>query len=434
MENKRPEWSSYISFIIAAVGSAVGLGNIWRFPYIMGKCGGAIFLLVYLLLIAFICVIPLAVELAMGKYYKGDPITIFDKINPKFKIFGFMCLVTSILIPCFYFVVGGWILNYMWIFLIGSVPTDFAQYFGTLNANPIIPVVLTLVFLLISLAFPFIGLNKGIEKANNLMMPVFVVMLIFLAGYAITLPGAKEGLTFMFKPDFSKFNSEMILLALGQALFTLSIGIGIMMTYGSYLKKDVNIIKSSYTLIFFDTLVAVLAGIMIFPIVFTNGIEPTAGATLVFISLPQIFTTLPFTRILAFVFFTLLFFAAVTSGISLLEGSLACYSDYFKIKREKAAILLFFIISVIAIPASLSFGALSDYKMLDRTFFDFLDFVTSNVLMPLCTLIICVVAGWCVPHIKQEAFGTSFYSKVLSFILKYILPIVLLLVLILGLK
>ena len=434
MENKRPEWSSYISFIIAAVGSAVGLGNIWRFPYIMGKCGGALFLLIYLLLIALICVIPLSVELAVGKLYKGDPISIYNKINPKFKVFGYLCLITSILIPCFYFVVGGWILNYMWIFLVNDIPNDFAQYFGILNSNPIIPIVLTLVFLLISLIFPFIGLNKGVEKANNIMMPIFVVMLIALAVYSLTLPGAKEGLTFMFKPDFSKFNSEMILLALGQALFTLSIGIGIMMTYGSYLKRDVNILKSSYTLIFFDTLVAVLAGIMIFPIVFTNGIEPTAGATLVFISLPQIFTTLPFSRVLAFLFFTLLFFAAVTSGISLLEASLSCYSEYFKMKRRNAAILLFFLVSAIAIPASLSFGVIADFKILDKTFFDFLDYITSNVLMPLCTIIICIIVGWYIPNITKEAFGEGLFARVLSFLLKFILPPILLMVLMLGLR
>ncbi len=433
MDNKRPEWSSYICFIIAAVGSAVGLGNIWRFPYIMGKCGGALFLLIYLLLIAFICVIPLSIELAVGKFYKGDPITIYEKINPRFRIFGYLCLVTSILIPCFYFVVGGWILNYIWISLVNDVPADFAQYFTQLNSNPFVPAALTIVFLLVSLIFPFIGVNKGIEKANNIMMPVFVVMLVALAGYALTLPGAKEGLAFMFKPDFSKFNSEMILLALGQALFTLSIGIGIMMTYGSYLKKDVNIIKSSYTLIFFDTLVAVLAGVMIFPIVFTNGIEPTAGATLVFISLPQIFTTLPFGRLFAFVFFTLLFFAAVTSGISMLEASLSCYIEHFKMERKNAAILVFILTSVIAIPASLSFGALADFKILGRTFFDFLDYATSNVLMPFITIVMCIIAGWYAKHIQKEAFGEGLYSKVLTFLLKFVLPPVLLMVLMLGL-
>ncbi|MBR2068151.1 MAG: sodium-dependent transporter [Candidatus Gastranaerophilales bacterium] len=434
MENKRPEWSSYLSFIIASVGSAVGLGNIWRFPYIMGQYGGAVFLITYLLIIALVCVIPLSVELATGKYYKGDPITIYNSINPKFKIFGFFCLITSILIPCFYFVVGGWILNYIWVFLGNNIPNDFSQYFTTLNASPLIPVILTLIYLLFSLLFPYIGLNKGIEKANNFMMPLFGIMLLILAIYALTLPGAKEGIEFMFKPDFSKFSSEMILAALGQALFTLSIGIGIMMTYGSYLKKDTNIIKSSYTLIFFDTIVAILAGVMIFPIVFTNHIEPTAGATLVFISLPQIFTTLPYARILAVLFFVLLFFAAVTSGISLLEGGISCFCDYFKMPRKKASLLLFFLIGIISIPASLSFGVLADFKIMDKTFFDLLDYLTSNILMPICTIAICLIVAWGAKHIQKEAFGEGIFAKLLSFVLKYILPWILICVLVMGLR
>ena len=434
MENKRPQWSSNLSFIIASVGSAVGLGNIWRFPYIMGQYGGAVFLITYLLIIALICVIPLSVEIACGKYYKGDPITIYNSINPKFKIFGFFCLITSILIPCFYFVVGGWILNYMWIFLTNNIPNDFSQYFSTLNSNPYIPAVLTLVYLLFSLLFPYIGLNKGIEKANNFMMPAFGIMLLILAVYALTLDGAQAGLEFMFKPDFSKFSSEMILAALGQALFTLSIGIGIMMTYGSYLKKETTILKSSYTLIFFDTLVAVLAGVMIFPIVFTNNIEPTAGATLVFISMPQIFLTLPFAKIIGFIFFLLLFFAAVTSGISLLEGGISCFCDYFKMTRKKASIILFFIIAAISIPASLSFGILGDFKILGKTFFDLLDYLTSNILMPVCTIAICLIAGWVAKHIQKEAFGEGLYAKILSWVLKYILPWILIFVLVMGLR
>ncbi len=434
MEKTRPQWSSHISFIIASIGSAVGLGNIWRFPYIMGQYGGAIFLITYLLIITLICVIPLSVELACGKYYKGDPITIYNSINPKFKIFGIFCLITSIIIPCFYFVVGGWILNYIWIFLINNVPADFSQYFASLNSNPYIPISLTIVYLLFSLLFPFIGLNKGIEKANNFMMPLFGVMLLALAIYALTLTGAEEGLEFMFKPDFSKFSFEMILAALGQALFTLSIGIGIMMTYGSYLKKETKILKSSYTLIFFDTLVALLAGIMIFPIVFTNHIEPSAGATLVFISLPQIFKTLPMGNIVAFAFFMLLFFAAVTSGISMLEAAISCFCDYFKMGRKKASILLFFLIGIISIPASLSFGILADFKVFDKTLFDLFDYMTSNILMPLCTIAICFIAGWKTKHIQKEAFGESSLANVLSFILKYIIPFVLIFVLIMGLR
>ena len=434
MENNRPQWSSNLSFIIASVGSAVGLGNIWRFPYIMGQYGGAVFLITYLLIIALICVIPLSVEIAVGKYYQGDPITIYNSINPKFKIFGFFCLITSILIPCFYFVVGGWILNYMWIFLTNNIPNNFEQYFSALNSNPYMPIALTIVYLLFSLLFPYIGLNKGIEKANNFMMPAFGIMLLILALYALTLPGAKEGLEFMFKPDFSKFSSEMILAALGQALFTLSIGIGIMMTYGSYLKKETTILKSSYTLIFFDTLVAVMAGIMIFPIVFTNHIAPTAGATLVFISMPQIFLTLPCAKIIGFIFFTLLFFAAVTSGISLLEGGISCFCDYFKMTRKKASTILFFIIGAISIPASLSFGILSDFKIFGKTFFDLLDYLTSNILMPICTIAICLIAGWIAKHIQKEAFGEGIFARLLTWVLKYILPWVLIFVLIMGLR
>jgi len=434
MENKRPEWSSYLSFIIASIGSAVGLGNIWRFPYIMGQYGGAVFLITYLIIIALICVIPLSVELAAGKYYKGDPITIYNKINPKFKIFGIFCLITSILIPCFYFVVGGWIINYIWIFFVNNIPGDFSQYFTELNLSPYIPISLTIVYLLFSLLFPCIGLNKGVEKANNFMMPLFGIMLMVLAIYALTLPGAHEGIEFMFKPDFSKFSSDMILAALGQALFTLSIGIGIMMTYGSYLKKETSIIKSSYTLILFDTIVAVLAGVMIFPIVFTNHITPSAGATLVFISLPQIFTTLPFGRILAFIFFILLFFAAITSGISMLEAALSCFCDYFKMNRKNAAILLFILISLISIPASLSFGLLSDFKIFNKTFFDLLDYLTSNILMPVCTIAICLIAGWKAQHIQKEAFSQGLLANILIFILKYIIPWVLIFVLLMGLR
>ncbi len=433
MENKRAQWTSYASFIIATVGSAVGLGNIWRFPYIMGKNGGAVFLLIYLLIIAFICVIPLSLELAAGKIFKTDTIGVYEKINPKLKWFGFLCILTVVLIPCFYFVVGGWILNYIWIFITNNIPSDFSSYFSNLNMGLWTPVLLTISFLVLTAIFPYKGLNNGIEKANNFMMPIFAIMLFILAGYALTLPGAKEGLIFMFKPDFSSFNKTMIITALGQALFTLSVGMGALITYGSYLKKEVNIKKSAYTLILFDTLVAVLSGIVIFPIVFTNGIEPTAGAKLVFISLPQIFINLPCPMILGTVFFLLLLFAAVTSGISIMETSIASFVDYFKMSRKKATILLSGIVAIFSIPASLSFGLMADIKIFNRTFFDFYDYLTSNILLPFNTLIICIVGGWIAGYIAKEAFGNEGkFAKVLNFFLKFILPFVLLFVLVSG--
>ena len=429
---EKAQWSSHISFIIATVGSAVGLGNIWRFPYIMGKNGGAIFLLTYFLLIAFICIIPLLCELFIGKIYKKDTVSAFAEINPKFKWFGWLCIITVILIPCFYFVVGGWILNYIWIFLTNRIPENFAQYFSSFSSQITVPCFLSVLFLLMIAMFPFRGVNKGIEKANNIMMPLFALMLIIMAVYAVTLPGAKEGLTFMFKPDFSQFNSKMVITALGQALFTLSIGMGAIITYGSYMKQDTNIIKSAYTLIFFDTLIAVIAGIMIFPIVFSFGVTPSAGATLVFISLPEMFAKLPFPAITGLLFFILLFFAAITSGISIMETSVASFINQFKISRQKATVILSIIIGIITIPSTLSFGLLSDFKLGEKNFFDFLDYTTSNILLPFNTLLICLIAGWCIKGLWKNEIGENFFGYSFNILLKFIIPVILIYVILSG--
>lgn len=432
MEKDRQQWSSHISFIIATVGSAVGLGNIWRFPYIMGENGGAIFLLTYLLLIGFLCVIPLCCELLIGKIHRTDTVSAFEKINPKFKWFGWLCILTVLLIPCFYFVVGGWIINYIWIFLSNNIPDNFTNYFSSFSSQSWVPCILTLFFLFLTAFFPYKGVNKGIEKANNIMMPMFVIMLFIMALYAISLPGAKEGLTFMFKPDFSQFDKQMILTALGQALFTLSIGMGAVLTYGSYMREDTNIVKSAYTLIICDTLIAITAGIMIFPIVFSFGVTPSAGATLAFISLPEMFAQLPFPTFFGFIFFVLLFFAAITSGISMLETAIASFINQFKMTREKATIITSSIIAIISIPATLSFSILGDFKLLGKTFFDFLDYATSNILLPFNTLLICLIAGWCIKSLWKDNFGETFFGYAFNILLKFIAPIVLIFVLISG--
>ena len=432
MENNKQRWSSHASFIIATVGSAVGLGNIWRFPYIMGENGGAIFLLTYLLLIAFLCVIPLCCELLIGKNQRTDTVSAFEKINPKFKWFGWLCILTVLLIPCFYFVVGGWIINYIWIFLSNNIPNNFTAYFSAFSSQTWIPCILTLLFLLLTAIFPYKGVNKGIEKANNIMMPMFAIMLFVMALYAITLPGAKEGLTFMFKPDFSQFDKQMILTALGQALFTLSIGMGAVLTYGSYMKDDTNIVKSAYTLIICDTLIAITAGIMIFPIVFSFGVTPSAGATLAFISLPEMFAQLPFPTFFGFIFFALLFFAAITSGISMLETAIASFINQFKMTREKATIIASSIIAIISIPATLSFSILGDFKILNKTIFDFLDYTTSNILLPFNTLLICLIAGWCIKNFWKDNFGETFFGYAFNILLKFIAPVVLIFVLVSG--
>ena len=432
MEKDKPQWSSHASFIIASVGSAVGLGNIWRFPYIMGENGGAIFLITYLLLIAFICIVPLLCELLIGKFYRTDTISAFKNINSKFKWFGWLCLFTVIMIPCFYFVVGGWILNYIWIFLSNNIPSNFQEYFSSYSSEVFMPCLLTILFLIMTAIFPYRGVNQGVEKANNIMMPLFALMLLIMAIFAVTLPGAKEGLEFMFKPDFSEFNKEMILIALGQALFTLSIGMGAIITYGSYMKEDTKVLKSAYTLIFFDTLIAITAGIMIFPIVFSFGVAPTAGPTLVFISLPEMFMQLPCSSLLGLLFFVLLFFAAITSGISMLETAVASFINHLKIERKKATIILCSIIGIISVPATLSFGPLSEFKVLDKTFFDFLDYATSNILLPFNTLLICLISGWCIKSLWSKGFGETIFGYIFNILLKFVVPIILICVLVAG--
>jgi len=434
MENKRPSWTSRGAFILAAVGSAVGLGNIWRFPYIMGQNGGAIFLIIYLLIIMTICFIPLVAELATGKITKKECIGAFESINPKFKLIGAMNPVTGILITSFYFVVGGWILNYIRMSFCGEKIADYGKYFLSFTEVPVDNCVYTLLFLLICIFFTARGVKKGIECANNILMPLFAVILIFLIIFSLQLPNAHLGLEYMFKPDFSKINPHMFLIALGQALFTLSIGMGALFTYGSYIKEDSSIAKSAYTIIFSDTLFALMAGIMIFPAIFSFGLEPESGAGLVFVTLPYIFAQIPHGNMVSGLFFLLLLSAAITSGISMLEVSVAVFTERFKLSRIKSCVLLFFIISLFAIPAALSFGLLGDFKIIGKTFFDFLDFTTSNILMPLNTFFICIVAGWFL-KIKGIMFiKNKFFASLFNFGLKYAVPVILLGLLYVGLR
>ena len=431
---KRPSWTSKYSFILATIGSAVGLGNIWRFPYIMGQYGGAVFLFVYLLLIMTICFIPMISELAFGKIVKKECISAFETVNPKFKAFGLLNPITGILISSFYFIVGGWIINYIVISLLNTRIDSFSNYFSNFIQSPCLNCILTLIFLFVCLFFTSRGIKKGIEFANNVLMPLFAFILVGLIVYVLDLPNACSGLEYMFKPDFSKLNGEMFLAALGQALFTLSIGMGCLLTYGSYIKEDKNIVKSTYTIIFSDTFFAIMAGIMIFPAIFAYGLKPDSGAGLVFITLPHIFSKMPHGNVIALLFFVLLFCAAVTSGISILEVSVATLTERFRLTRLKASVLLFIIISLIAIPAALSFGILSDKLIFGKNIFDFLDFTTSNILMPFNALVLCIIAGWFL-KIKGSSFiNNRIFSLLFDIGLKFVVPVLFVLLLYIGLK
>ena len=434
MENNRPVWTSKYAFIITSVGSAVGLGNIWRFPYVMGQNGGAIFLAVYILLISTICFIPLLNELYIGKLTKRECVGAYEAINPKFKYLGALNPITGILIASFYFIVGGWIINYICKGFSLSQTGNYEQYFSQFISQAVYPCVLTLVFIFMCVYFTARGLKNGIEKANKIFMPLLALILIFLVIVSLNLPDAQKGLEYMFKPDFSKLNSHMVLAALGQAFFTLSIGMGALLTYGSYIKEDKTLVKSVYTIILSDTTFAVLAGIMIFPAVFSFGMEPNSGAGLVFVTLPKIFSQIPFGGIISSAFFVLLFCAALTSGISIVEGPCATMIERFGISRKKACTILFCIISLIAIPASLSFGCWGGFKIFGKTLFDFLDFVTSNLMLPLNTLFLCLISGWYLKIRGQNILKNRIAVALFDFGLKFVVPAALIFLVISGLR
>ena len=434
MENKRPSWTSRCSFILAAVGSAVGLGNVWRFPYIMGQNGGAVFLAVYLLLILTICFIPLFAELAIGKLTQKESIGAYETAHKNLKWFGFLNPITGILVSSFYFIVGGWIINYIFLGFFNKNIENFSAYFSVFTQDSVSVCLYTLLFLFICIFFTARGIKKGIEFANNVLMPMFAVILVGLIIFSLNLPNAHLGLEYMFKPDFSKVNSHMLLAALGQALFTLSIGMGALLTYGSYIKDDQSISKSAYTIIFSDTLFALMAGIMIFPALFSFGLEPNSGAGLVFVTLPYIFSQIPHGDIVSAAFFILLLAAALTSGISIVEVPVASMVERWKITRKKACVILFGIISALAVPASLSFGVLNNFTICQKNIFDFLDYITSNALMPVNALFICIIAGWFF-KIKGEKF---IKNKILQWLfdigLRFIVPIALIGLMYVGLR
>lgn len=373
-------------------------------------------------------------ELYIGKLTKKECVGAYESINHNFKYLGALNPITGVLISAFYFIVGGWIINYIFKSFSADTIYDYSEYFSELIQQPVLPCILTLLFLFICIFFTARGIKKGIEAANKILMPLLAFILIFLVIVSLNLPEAGAGLEYMFKPDFSKLNSHMVLAALGQAFFTLSIGMGALLTYGSYIKEDKNLVKSVYTIILSDTAFAILAGIMIFPAVFSFNMQPNSGAGLVFVTLPKIFAQIPCGNIISCAFFILLFCAAVTSGISILEGPCATLIERFKIPRIKACCILFAIIGIFAIPATLSFGLLSGIKFLDKSIFDFLDFLTSNIMLPMNTLFLCLISGWYLKIKGEHIIKNKILALFFEIGLKYIVPLALICLMFMGLN
>ena len=432
---KRATFGSKIGVILATVGCAVGLGNIWRFPYMLGENGGAAFLLVYISCILFLGIPVMITEFFIGRYSRKNAAGAFKVMAPgtKWSVIGYNGVAAAFLILGYYAVVSGWTLEYIVQAFSGSLEgknaTDFADEFTAFSTGVFRPILWTVVFIALTHIIIISGVKEGIERASKVMMPVLFLILIALCVRSATLPGASEGLSFLFNPDFSKINSSVVLSAMGQAFFSLSIGMGCLITYASYFGKDTNLQTTSLQVTILDTMVAVLAGVMIFPAVFSFGIEPTTGPELVFITLPNVFEQLPFGNIWSFVFFVLLALAALTSTISLHEVSTAYVHEEYHVSRKKAAIIVSVGVTIVGILCSLSMGVLKSYTLFGLNFFNLLDFVTAKIMLPLGGMMICIFTAKRVDKLllKEEVtnHGTIrfYFFNTYAFFVKYIAPI-----------
>lgn len=432
---KRATFGSKIGVILATVGCAVGLGNIWRFPYMLGENGGAAFLLVYISCILFLGIPVMITEFFIGRYSRKNAAGAFKVMAPgtKWSVIGYNGVTAAFLILGYYAVVSGWTLEYIVQAFSGSLEgknaTDFADEFTAFSTGVFRPILWTVVFIALTHIIIISGVKEGIERASKVMMPVLFLILIALCVRSATLPGASEGLSFLFNPDFSKIDSSVVLSAMGQAFFSLSIGMGCLITYASYFGKQTNLQTTALQVTILDTLVAVLAGVMIFPAVFSFGIEPTAGPELVFITLPNVFEQLPFGNIWSFVFFVLLALAALTSTISLHEVSTAYVHEEYHISRKKAAVIVSIGVTILGILSSLSMGVLSSYTLFGLNFFNLLDFVTAKIMLPLGGMMICIFTAKRVDKLllKEEVtnHGTIrfYFFNTYAFFVKYIAPI-----------
>ncbi len=437
---KRGKWASSFGFVLAAAGSAVGLGNIWRFPYVTGQNGGALFLIAYLIAVIFLGLSVMYAELSLGRHTHKNPVGAFEKIKPRslWKGVGFLGIVTGISILSYYAVIAGWTLFYTYIsaagkFKQGLSQTDVNGIFSSLVSSPLLTVSLLFLFMLITVYIVSRGVSSGIERWTGILMPLLFVILIFLSVYALTLPGASEGLKFYLSPDLSKLNFHLVLTAVGQAFFSLSLGMGAMITYGSYLPDKDNLFSSGLEVVIFDTLVAFLAGIVIFPTVFTFNLSPSQGPTLIFKTLPFIFSKLPLGRLFATLFFVLLSIAALTSTISLVEVAVAYLVDERNMPRTKAAFLVGLIAFILGIPSALS-SSIKPFTsfIAGKDFLSIMDFTWANVSLPLGALLISTFVGF-IWKAKNAAEEIRFHKSkkfpgenIWIFFIKYIIPLVLL--------
>lgn len=434
-EKFRGSWGSRLGFVIAAAGSAIGLGNIWKFPYITGQNGGGAFVIVYLICIALIGLPIMLAEFTIGRKTHKNPVGAYKDICPQglWSLVGGMGVLAGFLILSFYSVVAGWTIAYI-VKSISTSVTQFAtasdagKYFENFAANPFEVLFYHAIFMILCMSIVVKGVRSGIEKWCGILMPTLLFILILLVVRSLTLKGAWAGVEFFLKPDFSKLTAQSVLVALGHAFFSLSLGMGAMITYGSYLSKKENLASSALIVGVLDTVIALLAGLMIFPAVFAMGLEPSAGPGLVFHVLPAVFSKMPFGNIVSIAFFALLAIAALTSGISLLEVVVAYFIDEIRWSRKKAVLIIGGVIFALGIPSALSFGEFGEYKLFAMNFFDIVDQIASNYLLPLGGLLICIFVAWVwgpKPALEEIHMGKHKFPFATGwiFLIKYISPV-----------
>lgn len=440
--NERANFGTKLGIILATAGSAVGLGNVWRFPYMTGENGGAVFIIIYVICVLLLGIPCMVSEFIVGRYGQSNTARAYRKLadHTPWALIGYMGVLTGFLITGYYAVVSGWCLQYVWASLVGHLhgaPTYYKTYFMELAADPVKPVLWTCIILGATYLIIEKGVRSGIERASKLMMPTLFLLLLVIVVSSCMLPGAGKGIEFLFKPDFSKITSDVFLGALGQSFYSLSIAMGCLCTYASYFSRYTNLTNSAIQIAVIDCMVAILAGLMIFPAAFSVGVNPDSGPSLIFITLPNVFSqafaAVPVVGyVISLLFFVLLSLAALTSLMSLHEVSTAFFHEEFKMTRKKAAFLVTLSTAVIGVFCSLSLGAVDGLSFWGKTLFDWFDFVTGQIFLPTVGFLTCIFIGWFVPHkVVHDEFtnwGTlrGRYFHFYIFLVKYICPLAIL--------
>lgn len=439
MEKKRSSFTGGIGFVLAAAGSAVGLGNLWRFPYLAAQYGGGIFILVYVILALTFGFTLMATEIAIGRKTKKSPSIAYKQLHPKFGFIGWLSTIVPIIILPYYCVIGGWVVKYMVTFVGGNGKAAAADdYFGTFIGGSSSPLVYFAIYLGLTAIVILLGVEKGIEKISKFLMPLLLAISVVIAVYIMTLPGAGAGLKYYLLPDFSKFSLKTVCAAMGQMFYSLSIAMGILITYGSYARDDTSLTKSVNQIEIFDTAVALLAGLMVVPAVYIFSGEAgtkASGAGLMFITLPKVFEQMKGGMIIGALFFVLVFLAALTSSISLMEAVVSSLMDRFKIGRVKASVICLVLSVILGVPSSLGNGVWSNITIMGMDFLTFFDYLSNSVLMPIVALATSIMIGWVLGADtildemtkNNEKLGRE---KLFRVMIKYVSPVFLLVILV----